>query len=146
MPRPLPPFALAVVLVAAAGSAGQDAKEKKAGPSGVWTRDVGGVVVKIDFTPGKGTLRASVAKGDDGCFATCKYEFKDGVVKGEVTKVEEKGNFPNPPPVGFGFGFKWAATGDTAELSDVTGDFAADARPILEGEYTRVKGAKEKKK
>lgn len=144
MARLLPPFALAVVLVVSAGSAGQDAKDEKAGPSGVWTREVDGVVVRIDFTPGKGTLKASITKGDDACLATCKYEIKDGVVKGAVTKVEERGNFPEAPPVGFEFGFKWAPKADAAELSDLTGGFAENAKPLIEGEYTRVKAKKEK--
>jgi len=142
MLRLLTSFALAAVLVAAGGSAAQNAKtDKKAdGFAGVWTREAGGVVVKLDFTGGKGSLKAAMFKGDDGVTATCKYEIKDGVLKGEVTAVEEKGNFPNPPPVGFAFGFKWKATGDTAELSDLTGEFDPAAKPLIEGEYKRAKG------
>lgn len=145
MVRLLPPFAFAVVLVASGGTLAQDAtKEKKAGPSGVWVREAGGVEVKLDFTAGKGSLKASMSKGDDGVTATCMYEIKDGVLKGEVTGVEEKGTFPNKPPVGFTFGFKWAAKGGTAELSDLTGDFADNAKPLIEGEYARVKGKAKK--
>ena len=145
MVRLVPSFAFAVVLVVAAGSTGQETKdEKRAGPTGVWVRETDGIVLKLDFTGGKGALKASVTKGDDGCSTTCKYEFKDGVVKAEVTAVEVKGNFPNPPPVGFEFGFKWAPKADTAELSGLTGDFAEAAKSIIEGEYTRVK-AKDKK-
>jgi hypothetical protein len=138
--RLFPTFAFAAVLVATGGSAAQDAKtEKKAGPSGKWVREAGGLELKIDFTGGKGSFKASMFKGDDGVFTTCTYAFKDGVVKAEVATVEEKGNFPNRPPVGFAFGFKWAAKGDAAELSDLTGDFADGAKGVIEGEWTRVK-------
>ncbi len=146
MARLVPTFAFAVVLVASAGSVGQEGKgkDKKAGPTGVWVREASGFDLKIDFTGGKGTFKASMSNGNAGCFTTCKYEFKDGVVKAEITAVEEKGSFPSPPSVGFEFSFKWAPKDDTAELSDLTGDFAENAKPIIEGEYTRVK-AKDKK-
>ncbi len=144
MIRLVPTFAFAALLVASAGpAAGDEKKDKKAtGPAGVWVREAGGIDLKLDFTGGKGSLKASMFKGDDGINTTCKYEIKDGVVKAEVTAVEEKGNFPNKPPVGFAFGFKWAAKGDTAVLSDLTGDVAEDAKPIIEGEWTRAKGSK----
>jgi len=137
-------FALGAVLVAAGGTTAQDAKtDKKAdGPRGIWSREVGGVEVKLDFTGGKGSLKASMSKGDDGVTATCKFEIMDGVLKGEVVTVEEKGNFPDPPPVGFAFSFKWRVTDETAELSELTGDFAERAKPIIEGQYRAVKGKK----
>lgn len=146
MLRLLPPFAFAVALVASAGPAPADdkAEKKNAAPAGVWVREAGGMEVKLDFSGGKGSLKASMSKGDDGVTATCRYEVKDGVLKGEVTGVEERGSFPNKPAVGFTFGFKWAAKGDTAELSDLTGDFADGARPLIEGEYTRAKGKAKK--
>lgn len=143
MVRLIPTFALAAVLVASPGTSAQDEKkEKAAAPAGVWTRTADGIEVKIDFTAGKGTFKASITKGDVGCYATCKYEVKDGKVSGEVTKVEARGDFPNPPGEGFEFGFKWAAKGDAAELSDLTGNFADAARPLIEGEYTRAKDKK----
>lgn len=142
--RLLATFAFAAVLVAVGGSPAQDAKtDKKAtGPGGVWTRESGGIDLKLDFTGGKGSLTASMFKGDDGVVTTCKYEIKDGVLKGEVTAVEVKGTFPEPPPVGFTFGFKWAPKGDAAELSDLTGDFAENAKPLIEGEWKRAKAKK----
>ncbi len=135
-------FAFAVVLVASAGSVAQNGKkDKKAtGPTGVWTREAGGLEVKFDFTGGKSPFKATVLKGDDGFTATCKYDVKDGVVKAEIAAVEEKGSFPNLPPVGFEFGFKWKSDGDTAELSDLTGDDVENVKPLVEGEYKRVKG------
>lgn len=148
MGRLIPTFAFAVVLVASAGSVGQEGKgkgkDKKAGPTGVWVREAGGIEVKFDFTGGKSPFKASVFKGDDGINLTCKYEIKGGVVKAEITVVEEKGNFPNPPPVGFEFSFKWAPKDDTAELSDLAADNIDNVKPIVEGEYNRVQG-KDKK-
>ena len=142
MVRLIPTFAFAAVLVAPAGTTAQESKDKKAGPTGTWVRAVDGCDLKVDFTGGKGTFKASISKGVDGCYTVCKYEIKDGVVKAEVTKVEEKGSFPNPPPVGFEFSFKWAVKGDTAELSDLTGNFAEPAKALIRGEYTRVKDKK----
>ncbi len=146
MGRLVPTFAFAVVLVASAGSVGQEGKgkDKKAGPTGVWVREAGGIEVKFDFTAGKSPFKTSVFKGDDGITVTCKYEIKDGVVKAEITAVEEKGSFPNPPAVGFEFSFKWAPKDDTAELSDLTAEGVENVKPIIEGEYNRVKG-KDKK-
>lgn len=143
MLRVLPTFAFTVVLVASAGSAAQDTKkEKKGALSGVWTREAGGFDLKFDFS-GKDSFKLTVYKGTDGIVATCKATVKDGVVKAEITKVDEAGNFPMKPPVGLAFGFKWAAKGDTAELSDLTGDNLDNAKPLVEGEY---KKAAEKKK
>jgi hypothetical protein len=145
MLRLVPPFAFAVVLVASAGSAAQEGKkDKTTGPTGVWAREAGGLDLKFDFTGGRSPFKVSVFKGDDGITATCKYEVKDGVVKAEITAVAEKGSFPNPPPVGFAFSFKWAAKGDTAELSDLTGDDIDNIKPVVEGEYQRVKGTAKK--
>ncbi|QDU22005.1 hypothetical protein [Urbifossiella limnaea] len=139
-------FALAAVLVAAGGSQAQDAKtDKKAdGPAGVWTREAGGLELKFDFTDAKaGSLKLTVMNGDNGVVAGCKVEVKGGVVTAQIKDVEEKGNFPNKPPVGFEFSFKWKAAGDTAELSDLQGDNIDNVKPVVEGEYKRVKGKKE---
>jgi hypothetical protein len=143
--RLLPTFAFAVVLVAAAASAAQDAKkEKKAGLSGVWTREAGGFELKFDFTDAKkGTFKAHVASGADGIVATCKFEVRDGAVKAEVTAVEEKGNFQSKPPVGYEFGFKWEPKGGTAELSELKGENVDNIKPVIEGQWTRVKAKKE---
>jgi hypothetical protein len=142
--RLLPTFAVAVVLVAAGGSPAQDGKEKKAGPSGVWTREAGGLELKFDFADAKkGTFKAHVSSNADGVVATCKYEVRDGVVKAEVTAVEEKGNFPSRPPVGYEFSFKWEPKGDTAELSGLKGDNIDNIKPAVEGTWTRVKASKQ---
>jgi len=143
--RPLTAFALATVLVAAGGSPAQDAKDKKAaGPAGVWNREAGGLELKLDFTDAKkGSLKVTLMAGDNGVVVGCKLEVKDGVVRGEVKDVEEKGSFPNKPPVGFEFKFKWKAAGDTAELSELMGDNIDNLKPVVEGEYKRVKGKKE---
>lgn len=145
MMRLIPTFAFAAALVASAGSPAQDAKpDKRAAPlSGVWTRESGGLDLKFDFTGGKAAFKVYVFSNADGVVATCKYEVKDGVVKAEVTEVEEKGSFPNKPPVGFGYSFKWQPKGDTAELSDLTGDNIDAVRPAVEGEWRRAKGKKD---
>ena len=145
MLRLLTPFALAALLVAAAGAPAQDAKDKKAaGPGGVWTREAGGLALKFDFTDAKkGTFKLTAMNGDNGVVAGCKFEVKDGIVRAEIKDVEEKGNFPSKPPVGFEFKFKWKAAGDTAELSDLQGDNIDNVKPVVEGEYKRVTGKKD---
>jgi len=143
--RPLTAFALATVLVAAGGSTAQEAKDKKAtDPAGVWTREAGGLELKLDFTDAKkGSLKVTLMSGDNGVVVGCKLEVKDGVVRGEVKDVEEKGNFPSKPPVGFGFKFKWKASGDAAELTDLMAENVDNLKPLVEGEYKRVKGKKD---
>lgn len=144
MARMVPSFAFAVVLVASAGSAGQEKTDKKAaGPTGVWAREAGGLDMKFDFTA-KESFKFIAVTGDNGIVATCKYKVKDGVVSAEVTAVDEKGSFPNKPPVGFEFSFKWLAKADTAELSDLTGDGVDNVKSVVEGEYQRVKGKAKK--
>lgn len=144
--RVLTSFAFAAALVAAGGSTAQDTKsDKKAqGPSGVWARESGGLELKLDFTDAKkGGLKVTLMSGDNGVVVGCKLEVKDGVVRGEVKDVEEKGNFPSKPPVGFEFKFKWKASGDTAELSELQGENIDNIKPVVEGEYKRVKAKKE---
>jgi hypothetical protein len=142
--RLFPTFALGAVLVAAGGSTAQDARDKKAdGPAGVWSREAGGLELKFDFTDAKkGRMKVTLLAGDNGVVLGCKLEVKDGVVRGEIKDVEERGNFPNRPPVGLEFKFKWKATGDTAELSELQGENIDNVKPVVEGEYRRVKGAK----
>jgi hypothetical protein len=146
MVRLLPPFAFAVALVAFAGPAAADDKaEKKATLTGVWAREAGGLDLKFDFTDAKkGTFKLTAVGGENGVVLTCKHTVMNGVVKAEVTAVDEKGTFPNKPPVGFEFGFKWAAKGDAAELSELTGENIDNVRPVVEGEYKRVKGTAKK--
>lgn len=143
MLRLLTTFAFAVLgFASAGGAAAQDTKKDKKGALyGVWTRETGGIEIKLDFST-KDVLKASLSKGTDGMVATCKITTKDGVVKAEVTKVEEKGEFPMKPPVGFEFGFKWAAKGKTAELSDLTGDNPDSVKQIVQGEYKNTKPGK----
>jgi hypothetical protein len=145
MVRLLPPFAFAVALVASAGpAAGDDKADKKSALSGVWTREAGGLDLKFDFTDAKkGTFKLTAVGGENGVVLTCKYAVKSGAVKAAVTAVDEKGTFPNKPPVGFEFAFKWAAKGDTAELSELTGENIDNVKPVVEGEYKRAKGKKD---
>lgn len=143
MLRLLTTFAFAVLgFASAGGAAAQDTKKDKKGALyGVWTRETGGLDLKLDFNT-KDAMKFSVFKGTDSVVVTCKTTVTNGVVKAEVTKVEEAGEFPMKPAVGFAFGFKWAATGTTAELSDLTGDNLDAVRPVVEGEYKKVGGNK----
>ena len=43
------------------------------------------------------------------------------------------------PKKGFKISFKWVAKGDTATLSDLTGDKVEDAKSVVEGEYKKKK-------
>src|SRR5262249_30859460 len=126
-------FALALL---AGTVVADDKKDKDKGTT--WTRESNRIDLTFLFT--KDTLTATVMSGENGFVATCKITTdKDGVVKAKITKVEEKGKFPNLPKAGIEFSFKWKVNGDTAELSDLKGDDVEDAKGIVEGEYKKKK-------
>src|SRR5262249_40219129 len=106
-------FALTLILAVGTGTRADDQKDPKKddAPSGTWTREASGLDLKFEFT-GKDTLKISVFGGENGAIITTKIEVKDGVVKGKITDVEEKGNFPGKPPKGLEFSFKWKVKGD----------------------------------
>ena len=131
-------FALTLALAAGPAAPADDKKDDKA-LSGVWVREASGLDLKFEFT-GKDTLKMTVSAGENAAIVTSKYTVKDGVVKGKVTDVEEKGNFPGKPPKDFEFSFKWTVKGDTATLDDLKGDNIDDVKPVVEGEYKRKKG------
>ena len=104
----------------------------------VWERESNGIDLKMEM--GKDTMKSHVFNGENGVILTCKITMdKEGLVKAKVTDVEEKGNFPAKPKVDFEFSFKWKVDGNTATLSDLTGEGLDDAKGIVEGEYKKKK-------
>ena len=133
---------LAFVLAAfslAGPSPAEDKKDEKPALSGMWTREAGGLELKVEFV-GKDMVKMSAMADENGVTVTSKYEVKDGVVKAKVTKVEIKGQFNAAPKEGLDFTFKWKAKGDTATLDDFEGEGLENAKPVVEGEYTKKKG------
>lgn len=132
----------AIGLSASSADDKKDEKEKKGKPalSGAWTREANGLDLKFEFI-GKDTLKMSAFTEDNGVIVTSKYTVKDDLVTAKVTDVEVKGEFKNKPPKGLEVKFKWKVKGDKATLDDFEGENLEEAKPILEGEYTK----KEKK-
>src|SRR5437870_15160 len=99
---------LALVLAFGSGTPADDKKDKdKPALSGTWVREANGLDLKFEFKD-KDILEITVAAGDNGVVAICKYTVdKEGIVKGKITEVKEKGNFPGKPPKDFEFSFKW---------------------------------------
>jgi hypothetical protein len=133
-------IALALATFAGNSAPADDKKDDKSDPalSGTWLREANGLDVKLEFGE-KSTFKLTAIGGENGVTVTCKYTVKDGVLKAEITKVEEKGNFPAKPPVGLEFSFKWKVKGDVATLDDLKGEQLDNAKPVLEGEYDRKK-------
>ena len=76
----------------------------------------------------------------NGAVVKAKYTVdKDGVIKAKVTDVEEKGEFPAKPAVGFEFSFKFKIDGKTAKLTDFDGKDTENAKPVVEGDYEQKK-------
>ena len=136
-------LALTLVVLSGGTSPADDKKdEKDTALSGTWLREANGIDLKLEFGE-KNTFKLSAFGGDNGVIVTCKYTIgKDGEVRAEITKVEEKGNFPAKPPVGLEFSFKWKVKGDTGTLDDLKGQMFEDAKPVVEGEYDRKKDKK----
>lgn len=110
----------------------EDKKDVKL--SGTWVREAEGFEMKFAFKPETMTIGAKA--GDNGVTVTAKYTVeKDGTVKGTVTDVTVKGEFPNPPKKGFEFSFVFAIDGKKAKLSDFKGEDAEGAKAVVEGEY-----------
>lgn len=125
---------LALALVGlGASSAPADDKEKVT----VWVREVGEVT--LTFEIGKDTAKYIVAAGDNGCTVTAKITKEKDVVTSEVTDVKVKGEFPGTPKKGDKVSFKWVEKGDTATLSDLTGEGTDGAKEVIEGEYKKRK-------
>ncbi len=127
-------FALALLLGTASADDKKDSKDKLV----AWERESNGFDLKLEF--GKDILKVNVFNGENGATLTCKTTIdKKGLVKATVTEVEEKGNFPQKPKIGFEFSFVWKVEGNTGTLSDLTGEGLDDAKPLVEGEYKKKK-------
>jgi hypothetical protein len=126
-----------ILLIAFCGVAA--AEDKPAALSGTWTRESGGLDLKIEFS-GKDALKMSAFHDENGAIVTCKYTVKDGLVKAKVTKVEIKGDFKAAPKEGIDFTFKWKVKHDTGTLDDFTAGGMETAKPVIEGEYVKKKG------
>jgi hypothetical protein len=130
-------FALAVLALAAHPVGAADEKKDAKDKATVWTREANGVDLKFEI--GKDTAKYHVFHGDDGCIVTSKIKVEKDLVTSEVTDVEVKGNFPGAPKKGDKLSFKWVVKGDTATLSDLTGDNTEGAKDVVEGEYKKKK-------
>jgi hypothetical protein len=128
---------VAALLVCSATRADDKVKSKLAG---TWVREAEGFEVKFVFPKEKDgkpdEMKIVVANGGNGMTAKVKFSLdKDGVVKGTVTEVEEKGDFPSKPPKGFEFSFKFTVDGKKAKLDEFKAENAEGAKPIIEGDY-----------
>lgn len=125
----------AVALVLVAPVVADDKKDDKAETT--WVRDAEGFDLK--FVVGKDTAKFVVAAGDNGLVVTGKLKAEKDLVTFEVTDIKEEGNFPQKPKKGDKFSFKWEVKGDTATISDLKGDIADEAKPVVGGEYKKKK-------
>jgi len=125
--------ALVLGALTATSSIAADAK-----PTGKWSHTAGGFEIVLDFA--KDSVIMTVDNSGNSITATCTSTVEDdGTVKLKITKVEEKGSFPEKPPVGLQISFVWKADGKTATLKDFKGDNIDEAKNIVEGEYTLKK-------
>jgi hypothetical protein len=123
-------FALALVALTG-GSVAAEEKDKTT----TWVREVGEIT--LTFEIGKDTAKYTVSAGENACTVTAKITRDKDVIKSEVTDVEVKGNFPNPPKKGEKVSFKWVVKDDKATLSNLEGDNTDAAKDIVEGEYKK---------
>jgi hypothetical protein len=132
--------ALFGVLVLGPVASADDKKDDKATkPTGTWVREAEGFEVKFAFVK-DGEMKITVMTGGNGAIVKAKYSVeKDGTIKGTVTDVEEKGEFPAKPPKGLEFSFKFKVDGKKAKLTDFTAENAENAKPVVEGEYEQKK-------
>jgi hypothetical protein len=128
--------ALTAVAVIAAVAGAADDKKDAAKLSGTWVREAEGFVLKFEFLKDD-KAKIHVNAGENGIVvsATTKVE-KDDVIL-TVTKVDEKGEFPAKPKIGAELKIKLKVDGKKATISDFRADDAEQAKPIVEGEYTK---------
>lgn len=115
-------------------------EKKPASPTGTWTHDAGGFEITIAFAK---NLTITAMNGENGIVVTASYTTeKDGTVKLKITKVDEKGNFPDKPPLGTEFSFEWKADGTKGKLANFKGENADAAKDVMEGDYKMKKAEK----
>jgi hypothetical protein len=139
MTRLLTSLLALTALLAFTATAADDKKDDKKVPfKGTWVKEAEGVEIAFHFEkPGEMELKATA--GESSMTATCKVTTEKGTVKAEVTKVTEKGEFPQKPPVGYKFSFKFKAEKGKATLSDFDATNKDEVAPIVEGEYKAKK-------
>lgn len=123
----------ALALVLAVPAVADDKKDDKAETT--WVREVDGLDLK--FVVGKGTAKFVVFAGENGVTVTGKLTEEKGVTTFEITDIKEEGTFPQKPKKGEKFSFKWEVKGDKATISDLKGDIADEAKPVVAGEYKK---------
>jgi hypothetical protein len=142
VPNFLKPVALACGVLALAGLAATADGEKGDAPalSGAWVKKDG--ELKIEFAS-KGVMKIA-PHGDSAAIAiVCDYTVeKEGRVKAKVSgfegKEEAKQHVAQRLPVGTELGFKWAAKGNAARLSDLRSDKAPEMlKAHLEGDFEK---------
>lgn len=117
--------ALTVVLTGLTASAAD-------APTGKWTRSVNGIDVTFEF--GKEAILIRAEAGGNTIVVHNSYKIdSDGAIKLKVTKIEEKGNFPDKPAVGLETSFRWRTEGNKGILSDFRG--VDGVQDVIEGEY-----------
>jgi hypothetical protein len=137
MPRTLSLALLAVLLVAAAGLAGEKKKAPANKLTGTWTRTVGGTTITFDIKAKDLTI--TVKAGEGSVIIHADYGVtKDNVVFGIITKVEKKGLEPEAAEKGALFSIVFSVKKREATASDLKGTKVDDeARKTMEGVYTR---------
>ena len=113
-----------------------DAKKLK----GTWQRELDNNKISFEFKDEK-TFRCVVKPNgaDDGPTVDCEYTIeKDGTINFTITEIDKKGaeNFPNK---GDKFSFKIEAGKEKLTISEFKGTDDADAKKLVEGEYTKKK-------
>ena len=126
----------ALALVALTGGS-VAAEEKDKDKATAWVREVGEIT--LTFEIGKDTAKYTVSFGGNGVTVNAKITRDKDVIKSEVTDVEVKGNFPNPPKKGDKLSFKWVVKDDKAKLSELDGDNVEGAKDVVEGEFAEKK-------
>ena len=136
---------LALLLLAAPAFA--DDKEKAKKPLGTWVRQVGDNKVTIVLKDDAMTFTMT-AEGNSLSVAA-KYELKDGLLKGSITKIE-KNEVGAQVDEGDKFSFKVKVEDGTLTLSELKGKddqpLEGNAKELIEGEYKKEKKEEKKEK
>jgi hypothetical protein len=128
-------FALALVALSGGPGAAEDKKDKD--KPAVWVKEAGDIT--LSFEIGKETAKYTVTHGENSAVITSKVKWDKDTVTSEVTDVKITGNFPAATKKGDKISFKWVIKGDTATLSDLSGDNVDGAKDAVEGEYKMKK-------
>jgi hypothetical protein len=136
-----------LILILLAVPAFADDKDKAKKPLGTWVREVGDnkvtIVLKAD------TMMFTMTAGGNSLSVATKYELKDGLLKGTITKIE-KNEVGAQVDEGDKFSFKIKVEDGTLTLSELKGKddtpLEGNAKELIEGEYKKEKEKKEEKK